>query len=871
MFNCDSRLRLARLKYLRLVRFYPPRSSPWLLATFALLFALIFALVLVIQSRASLKPTGAQLGQLQITQIYPVQADQLAIEVTIGARIAGTQSPYRPQLGDSIKTPRPVGNDWVERYNRAIGTLVGPGRDIFYRLDRFTGQTLDTAWAAKNTSYQIQSATDPAYQAIQIPRRVDRKSKPIDMTRTDNWEFAWPMSHTLYLTLPRALTPKTTYQLKFPGSGLPTTDFRYDPRTNRSEAVHISQLGFRPNELVKLGFVSTWAGSGGPIDYPEGWPFELIQQTTNQMVYSGKITLSRSRSQPEDPRGQNYTGTHVYQADFSDFKIAGEYRLCVGAIGCSFPFKISPTVWRDAFYQSVRGLYHQRSGVALSPPYTDYQRPRSFHPDDGVQVLATPVRLIDTDQSFGKSDAFEQLSKQATKHVLPNAWGGYYDAGDWDRRAQHLEIPRLLLELWEISQFKPINQSKDPPYNPPNDPPAGYRSKPPISPVLDQDLNLPESDNQLPDLLDEALWAIDFFERLQTSSGGVRGGIQSRVDPKVGEASWQESEPVYAYAPDIWTSYLYAGAAARSAYVLRSLDPNRSSRYQASALRAMAWAEREWPKTKLQPWQVRDDRNLAALELYRLTQNQRWHEIFRQTTVLNQPNPTLYEWDHHNQRDAAFLYVRLRTIQLTMDPLTTDPLTTDPLTVDPITVDPQLYSSAFKLLIDEANAMAALTKTTSFKWTKNQPFEPLGWGTSLGPPRGVAMVRAHYLTQDPQYLKAIVLASQYSTGANPLNLSFTTGLGARTPQHPLMIDARVANVLPPPGITLYGPIDLVSEANNWTVKLFADTLYPKPKIWPVAESFFDLYLFPASTEFTVMQTIAPTAYIWGYLYAQKTE
>jgi endoglucanase len=33
---------------------------------------------------------------------------------------------------------------------------------------------------------------------------------------------------------------------------------------------------------------------------------------------------------------------------------------------------------------------------------------------------------------------------------VPNAWGGYFDAGDWNRRIQHLDATNLLFELAEM-------------------------------------------------------------------------------------------------------------------------------------------------------------------------------------------------------------------------------------------------------------------------------------------------------------------------------------------------------------------------------------------------------------------------------------
>jgi endoglucanase len=117
---------------------------------------------------------------------------------------------------------------------------------------------------------------------------------------------------------------------------------------------------------------------------------------------------------------------------------------------------------------------------------------------------------------------------------------------------------------------------------------------------------------------------LDFYRRLQTADGGIRGGIESANAPRAGETSWQESLNVYAYAPDPWSSYIYAGVAARAARVLKDYNVRLATVYEKSAIRAMNWAEAEVPTDpKYDNIDIRDERNLAALELYLLTQNNR--------------------------------------------------------------------------------------------------------------------------------------------------------------------------------------------------------------------------------------------------------
>ncbi|NEQ54584.1 MAG: hypothetical protein F6K11_31375 [Leptolyngbya sp. SIO3F4] len=100
----------------------------------------------------------------------------------------------------------------------------------------------------------------------------------------------------------------------------------------------------------------------------------------------------------------------------------------------------------------------------------------------------------------------------------------------------------------------------------------------------------------------------------------------------------------------------------------------------------------------------------------------------------------------------------------------------------------------------------------------------------------------------------------------------TTGLGYRNPNMILVVDARVLGQAPPPGITVYGPVDMQDPDGyagdwDWAVELFADQVNPAPNEWPTSEAYFDAYNFIPMVEFTVQQSIGPTAYAWGYLAA----
>ncbi|MGK7913472.1 MAG: glycoside hydrolase family 9 protein, partial [Synechococcus sp.] len=493
---------------------------------------------------------------------------------------------------------------------------------------------------------------------------------------------------------------------------------------------------------------------------------------------------------------------------------------------------------------------------------------------NGRQVTVDAVQLIDANQGLNLGNqtfkkAFEDYvepfdtnrngsvtDSELAQYITPldDAWGGRFDAGDWDRRAQHLLGTRQHLELLELfpDYFETVGLNI----------PQTNQSFASINDLS----SARRSPNGLPDLLDEALWDVEFFSRLQNSDGGVRGGIESANHPRRGETSWNESQTVFAYAADPWSSYIYAGVAARTARVLERYDSNLANEYRDSSIRAMNWAETELPRnSKYNVKEIRDERNLAALELYLLTRNSQWHDLFLDTTVFTKKEDS-YKATTHDQRQAAFLYARAP--QQLVD-----------TSVRKNAIDAVLRAGDNSLAIQNggvvkfANFQKQGTESgTAFKWTKSKsPWDPLTPGR-LATPQVDSLLQAYVLTEDNKYLDGAVLGSQFSAGANPMNTVFTTGLvdagiAHREPNNPYVINTRFSGQEAPAGITVYGPLDPNFGFYQQQRNLYGQNTYPRPNQFPAYENYHDNYWSFEHNEYTITQSIAPTAYTWGFLAA----
>jgi endoglucanase len=168
----------------------------------------------------------------------------------------------------------------------------------------------------------------------------------------------------------------------------------------------------------------------------------------------------------------------------------------------------------------------------------------------------------------------------------------------------------------------------------------------------------------------------------------------------------------YVWAPDMMSSYFYATGASRMSRLIASSDPALAKTYRESALKAMAWAEKDRSRRKAAgtlgklSWTVKDDRNFAAISLYQLTGDPKWHAVFKEDTVLTAAEPNLYAWTVANQRDAAFAYARL-SLKL---------------------ADPELKRKAILAIERQAKIALDYAAGNSFNLTTSDPGQPMFLG-----------------------------------------------------------------------------------------------------------------------------------------------
>ena len=131
---------------------------------------------------------------------------------------------------------------------------------------------------------------------------------------------------------------------------------------------------------------------------------------------------------------------------------------------------------------------------------------------------------------------------------------------------------------------------------------------------------------------------------------------------------------------------------------------------------------------------------------------------------------------------------------------------------------------------------------------------------------GRVLLIAHALSGEAKYRDAAILNFDFMLGANPLGMSWTTGLGYTYPveiQHEVSMTDGIAD--PVPGITIYGVTGVMYSTLRNTVwrspagadrKSFIDFKVPEVPVWRRWSCHPTLNV--GQCEFTVQETMSST-------------
>jgi endoglucanase len=715
---------------------------------------------------------------------------------------------------------------------------------------------LDIKRATDLLNYTLVSDNDLNFAKGMHPSKIGRKSKPTEFTwgKIDG-KFQTVSEHWIYLEFPYPLKEKVNYILKLNHLAEHTdeVEFIFNSFEMRSPSIHINQLGFVPESERKFAYISNWMGDMGGYENSdlEGRSFFIVRSADNNILFTGKVKKMKDfeTGTPDVPVDQSIrgsvSGADIWECDFSKFNIPGEYKVVVEGMGCSYSFEIDPDIFRDAFYFSCRGLYHQRSGIELKPEFTKWIRPADHNPQITPEYFGAKTRHKVYLTSVRNSDLTDESGHNQKEYILShitdtleNCWGFYHDAGDWDGYSSHIRVPRELMTAYEIA---PKNFS-------------------------DGELNIPESGNGIPDILDEAAWLINYFKRNKGKTGGIFGDrihtefCDSFPAIGMGIPSWEDPGFSIAFGEDPRLSYDFASLAMEYVWCLKKLTPDlpESVRenlrsYEEAAYSAYSWAEKNTlPQDSAK---VIASRATADAWFYRTTGNTSYQDDF--IRIISKRVSEVRRINEYNYIWALYAYSLI------------------PEDFKGLNLEYRKKTRSIVVEYAKLRVTDAIDANRSFRSGGNSKASALQGSATI--PYGMPALVAWKITGDKKYYQAAQTSADYALGGNPLNILWLTGLGDNPPEQIMNLDSYYDGIEEPiPGIAPYGPCprcdwmirpgdDSCKGPGPWDNDFALDQVYPRANYWPIHELWFDNPYSPPSSEYTVHQTVAPSAAVYGVL------
>jgi endoglucanase len=489
-------------------------------------------------------------------------------------------------------------------------------------------------------------------------------------------------------------------------------------------------------ELNQVGFLPG-AAKWALVPDVASSSFVVLDATTGREVYSGSLGHATEWAPAQEA---------VRLADFSAFTASGEYRLRVAGVADSARFTIASDVYAALNATAIKAYYYNRASIELKPEYAGLWARPAGHPDDHVLVHASAA-------GPGRPEG-----------SVISAPKGWYDAGDYNKYIVNSGITVYTL-LAAYEHFPAVFQK--------------------------QNLNIPESGNGLPDLLNEVLWNLDWMLAMQDpADGGVyhkltNKGFDGVVMPHQATSARYVVQKTTAAALD------FAAVMAQASRVFAPFEaqrPGLSARMLAASKAAWAWAAAHPATPYQQPADIYtggygddkfdDEFQWAAAELYVSTRD----DNFLKAMLSRQVKVELPGWGSV----SALGWISLAQHR-------------DHLTA---AADQTVIRQS---LLPLAQELAERWQTSPYRVSMGK--DDFYWGSNaVALNQALVLIQGYRITGERRMLDAAQAAFDFVVGRHPTGYSMVTGFGERAPLHPHHRPSGAQPELPPvPGFIVGGP------------------------------------------------------------------
>lgn len=592
--------------------------------------------------------------------------------------------------------------------------------------------------------------------------------------------------HAFYLKLDAPLKAGKTHTVKVSGLKAPMTSEMkvvFDPKTSETRVIKVNQVAYSARSAKRYAYLGWWAGDMGAVDYTGFKQFEVVDEASGKVVTNGVPVL---RAELDERSGEQ-----VWALDVSGVTAGPAYHVHVPGLGRSATFAVGASGLHELYYHTMRVFFHQRCGQELKAPYSDFPRE------------ACHLKVYESGYMVGNPDYLPKPNE-----AVREFHGCYHDAADNDCFTYHLRATAQVLSAYE--QY-----------------PAAFK---------DKDLNLPESGNGIPDVLDESWWAVEFYSKNQQADGGVLKGRGNDQDEIYAWERTHKGRPAFGnFPPTAMSCTEYAAVAAQLSRLLKPYDSKRAEALVKSADRAVAWADQHPDNPPDQSEAI--FHFWAVSELFRTTGEKRYND-----EVLRLAANGAYKKYHWGLGQFVPIF---QWAYATCEQPGTDP-------------------ALRKLLRDSITNSAGyvVRGTEENKYRFGHGKAELSWGNGNGGGHYADVcLRAYWLTGDAAYLTAASLNADFQLGANPLSKTFISGMGVRHPMQPQINRSlykepqKTGDTVK--GITAYG--------------LGGATPPGFPARVPIYRGWRDIgESAENSSEFTITETVGCSAMLYAALYAEES-
>ncbi|HTD98230.1 MAG TPA: glycoside hydrolase family 9 protein [Mucilaginibacter sp.] len=473
-----------------------------------------------------------------------------------------------------------------------------------------------------------------------------------------------------------------------------------------------------------------------------------LQTIGKKTVFSG--TLKKSAQ-------SNFAGNYTWIVDFSTYNKPGKYLLNVPGVGNSYPFTISGSVHHQVATASLKAFYLIRASIPLEEKYAGKWDRAEGHPDDKVLVHGSAA------------------TKERPEGTVISSPRGWYDAGDYNKYIVNSGISTYtLLSLYE-------------------DFPAYMKTV---------KLNIPESSNQLPDVLDEALWNLRWMLTMQDpNDGGVYHKLTNANFDGM-EMPDKATEPRYVVQKGTAATLDFAAVMAQANRIFKQFPkqlPGLADSCLKAATKAWDWAQKNpqviysqntinqkfTPKIMTGEYgdrNVSDEFIWAASELYVTTGNDQY---IKTVNIIPDDKMPLPSWGQ--VRLLGYYSILRNNAQLSVA----------------IKDFPKLKQH----FLSFADSLISGTDETSYKTMMQKKKSNFIWGSSaVAANQGMALIQAYKFSHDKKYLKYALSNLDYILGRNGTGYSYVTGYGSKPTMHPHHRPSVADGIVDPvPGLLSGGP------------------------------------------------------------------